>query len=101
MAIPTCYLAKAIIDHKSEDGTAVRKDDGFETTNDGGWRRNQCTTRGWKLLVTWKDGSTSWVPLKDLKESFPVQAGGGIHHGKQDRRGTCFCLMGKACAAQT
>ena len=31
------------------------------------------TTVGWKLLVAWKDGSESWVPLKDLKESNPVE----------------------------
>jgi hypothetical protein len=31
------------------------------------------TTKGWKLLVEWKDGSTDWLPLKDLKESYPVQ----------------------------
>jgi hypothetical protein len=31
------------------------------------------TTKGWKLLVSWKDGSSSWVPLKDLKDSFPVE----------------------------
>jgi hypothetical protein len=31
------------------------------------------TTKGWKLLVEWKDGSTDLLPLKDLKESYPVQ----------------------------
>jgi Reverse transcriptase (RNA-dependent DNA polymerase) len=31
------------------------------------------TTRGWKFCVRWKDGSTNWIPLKDLKESHPVQ----------------------------
>jgi hypothetical protein len=25
------------------------------------------------LLVQWKDGSTSWLPLKALKNSFPVE----------------------------
>jgi hypothetical protein len=33
----------------------------------------RCTTKGWKLCVKWKDGSTSWESLKDLKESYPVQ----------------------------
>jgi len=28
------------------------------------------TTRGWKLCIKWKDGSTSWEPLKDLKEAY-------------------------------
>ncbi|GFH50450.1 Blackbeard [Chaetoceros tenuissimus] len=31
------------------------------------------TTRGWELLVEWKDGMMSWVPLKDLKNSNPVE----------------------------
>jgi hypothetical protein len=30
-------------------------------------------TRGWKLLVTLKDGLLLWEPLKDLKESHTVQ----------------------------
>jgi predicted hotdog family 3-hydroxylacyl-ACP dehydratase len=67
----TFAIMSEIIDHKS-DGTAVSKDDGFEAYGQG-QRRPKRTTRGWKLLVSWKDGSTSWVPLKDLKESHPVQ----------------------------
>jgi hypothetical protein len=48
---------------------AVRNDDGFEVTKDGQHQRHRCTPRGWKkLLITWNDGSTSWVPLKDLKD---------------------------------
>ena len=60
-----------IVDHKS-DGTAVSKDDGYDVAKDGTPRPKR-TTRGWKLLVSWKDGSTSWVPLKDMKEAYPVQ----------------------------
>ena len=30
-------------------------------------------TRGWDLLVEWKDGSSSWIPLKNLKASNPVE----------------------------
>ena len=30
------------------------------------------TTKGWDLLVSWKDGSRSWLPMKDLKESHPI-----------------------------
>ena len=29
------------------------------------------TTQGWKLCVLWKDGSTSWERLADLKELNP------------------------------
>jgi hypothetical protein len=43
------------------------------------------TTKGWRLCVQWKDGSTSWEPLKDMKESFPVQvAEFAISQGIQD-----------------
>jgi hypothetical protein len=28
---------------------------------------------GWKLCVEWRDGTMDWLPLKDLKESYPVQ----------------------------
>ena len=31
------------------------------------------TTLGWDLLVVWKDGSYSWIPLKYFKESNPVE----------------------------
>jgi hypothetical protein len=31
------------------------------------------TTQGWQLLVLWKDKSMSWVKLKDLKVSNPVE----------------------------
>jgi hypothetical protein len=64
-------LMKEITDHKV-DGNAVCKDDGF-TTGKNGERKPRMTTKGWKLLVSWKDGSTTWVPLKDLKESNPIE----------------------------
>jgi hypothetical protein len=31
------------------------------------------TTEGWHLCVEWKDGTTSWERLADLKESYPVE----------------------------
>jgi hypothetical protein len=64
-------LLSETIDHHA-DGKAVCKDDGEELTKDGQVQPRH-TTQGWKLLVSWKDGSTSWVPLKDMKNSFPVE----------------------------
>lgn len=60
---------KEIIDHK-RDGTAIRADDGFVMLR--GKRVPKRTTKGWKLCVEWKDGTTSWVDLKDVKDSHPV-----------------------------
>ena len=31
------------------------------------------STAGWKLCCQWKDGSTSWTKLSDLKESHPIE----------------------------
>ena len=38
----------------------------------GGHRKPQ-TTKGWEILLQWKDGSTTWEPLKYIKECYPVQ----------------------------
>jgi hypothetical protein len=31
------------------------------------------TTHGWRLLVEWKDGNSSWVTLNDMKDSYPLE----------------------------
>ncbi len=33
----------------------------------------RCNTYGWKICCQWKDGSTTWESLKDLKESHPLE----------------------------
>ena len=53
-------------------GGASLKADAFVTMKNGVKRRCQ-TTQGWQLLCQWKDGSTNWVALKDMKQSYPVQ----------------------------
>ena len=64
-------LLDEIVSHKS-DGTAIQKGDEFIQIPNREPRR-KITTRGWKLLVQWKDGSSDWVPLSELKESYPVK----------------------------
>ena len=64
-------LMHEIIDHRT-NGQEVKQQDAFLTTKMGTKRRREMT-KGWELLVEWKDGSRIWVALKDMKESFPVQ----------------------------
>jgi hypothetical protein len=64
-------LMKEIVDHRL-DGSAVPVDDAFYV-DPNSRRTRRMTTKGWKLLVEWKDGSTDWPPLKELKESYLVQ----------------------------
>ena len=64
-------LFDAIIDHRT-DGSEVKQQDAFIHTRSGTQRRKE-TTKGWEILVQWKDGSSTWVTLKDMKNSYPVQ----------------------------
>ena len=64
-------LLSEIVDHKS-DNTAVTAEDSFTVSQNGNCVPKP-TSRGWSLLVSWKDGSTDKVKLKDLKDSYTVQ----------------------------
>ena len=55
-----------------KDSTAIEQKDGYIKSKNGN-QSPKMTTRGWKLLVEWKDSSSSWIPLKDLKVSNPVE----------------------------
>ena len=60
-----------LIDYRV-NGREVKLQDAFITTGTG-MRRRRGTTIEWELLAQWKDRSTNWVSLKDLKEAYPVQ----------------------------
>ena len=64
-------LMKEISDFR-KDGTAIAREDGFNISRNGN-KTHKPTTRGWQLLVEWKDGTSDWVALKDLKESNPIE----------------------------
>ena len=53
-------------------GNAVSMKDSHITTKRG-VRKPRQTTIGWRFLCEWKDGTSTWVPLKILKESNPVE----------------------------
>jgi hypothetical protein len=58
-----------IIGHKT-DGHAIPVSDG--TYMVGGQERLKRTTAGWKINVEFSDGTTDWLPLRDVKESNPI-----------------------------
>ena len=64
-------LLNEIIDHCTT-GRQVMQQDAFIMAKKGVRRRKETTTV-WEILVQWKDGSTKWVVLKDMKESYPIQ----------------------------
>ena len=62
---------KGIIYHKA-DGSALTKETGF-TVLKGGHRKCKPTTHGWKVLVEWRDETTTWMDLKYVEEANPIE----------------------------
>ena len=65
-------LMEAIVDHRRDDKNALQHHDKYVQTKNGR-RHLRKTTKGWELLIKWKDKSKSWIKLADMKESHPVE----------------------------
>ena len=64
-------LLDEVIDHRIlKDAIPISK--GTFKTAYGAVRKKR-TTRGWEICVRWKDGSSDWIALKDLKDSYPIE----------------------------
>ena len=74
------FLMQEIVDHRV-NGREVKKGNTFIISPNGGQRRKE-TTKGWDILVQWKDGSTSWESLKDVKDSYLVEIAEYSHQHK-------------------
>ena len=57
-----------ILDHQ-RDGIVVTKENGF-TGKDSNIHKK--TTRSWEVLIVWKDETTTWVYIKDVKEAILI-----------------------------
>ena len=80
-----------IIDY-SIDGQEVKHQDAFITRRTGTKRRRE-TTKGWEILIEWKDGSTNWVGCQGIISS----SAGRVCHLQPHSRGTSICLVGTIC----
>jgi hypothetical protein len=65
-------IFKNIIDHRCDHSKALSKQEAWIISHNGN-RKPRYTTKGWDLCVEWCDGSTSWIPLKDIKVSNPIE----------------------------
>ena len=65
-------LAFGDIIYHRKDKSVLTKEDGFTQLSDGHKKCKQ-TTRGWQVLVEWKDETTTWMDLKDIKEANLVE----------------------------
>ena len=59
-------LLDEIIDHRHDVNTIGKKDACTKMPN--GTKLRKMTTEGQQLFIKWKDGSTDWVALKEIKQ---------------------------------
>jgi hypothetical protein len=65
-------MLSEIINHRVLPDAIPQSQGTYE--NAYGVKRKKATTSGWQILaVEWRDGSTDWIELKDLKESYQVE----------------------------
>ena len=64
-------LLYEIIGHKQNDD-AIKIENRFYETKTG-TKRRVITTKGWDLQARWENGETSYIALKDIKESNPIE----------------------------
>ena len=65
-------LLDEIVDHERDDNEALTNSNCWEVKKNGNKIRIP-TTKGWRFRVRWKNGTSCWLPLKDLKESYPLE----------------------------
>ena len=63
---------KEIQGHCKNEDAIEKGDDAFEVLKSGNRIRKR-TTKGWEILVEWKDGRSTWTSLKDIKHNFPIE----------------------------
>ena len=64
-------LFDSIVDYVKGEAALSLADQKFVDSR--GRTQYRRTTKGWKLCIQWKDGSTTWEKLADMKECYPVQ----------------------------
>ena len=73
-------LLKEIVDWKCDNNSTMSQADMYVTCSAN---RHFCKTKkGWQLCIEWKNGTTSWEWLADLKESNLIEvAEFAVAHG--------------------
>ena len=64
-------LMDHILSHRV-DNAAGKRADAWMVSKNGNKHRKR-TTKGWYFEVLWTDGTSSWVPLKEIKRTKPLK----------------------------
>ena len=60
-------ILEGIIHHR-KNKDAIDEDEAYDKKGN-----RRMTTKGWDLCGEWKDSTSSWLPLKELKNAFPIE----------------------------
>jgi len=66
----TTFAVSEIVDHRCDE-SALRASNAPDAAKNGKFRPR--TTRGWQICAQLNDGSSIWVPLKDMKDAHPIE----------------------------
>ena len=77
-------LIEEIEDFRSDELIDVPRNQGFTETLSGR-PAPVITTKGWNFKVSWKDKSTNWIPLSEIKESNTIELVEAAIEFKHDR----------------
>ena len=72
-----------IIGHR-RNSDAIAIEDGFYETKTG-MKRRVITTKGWDFQIKWESGDVSYISLKDIKETNPLEIAGYVMANKLDK----------------
>ena len=61
-------LMDGIVMHRKNE-SAVTKEEAYHSNS-----RKRLATKGWNLCIEWKDETSSWLPLEEIKNSFSIKA---------------------------
>jgi hypothetical protein len=79
-----------IIGHRKNDNKAMSDED-FSALESGHNPAHARTTKGWDICIQWQDGTSSWHPLNERKNSFPIHlAEYALKHKLQDEPVFCW-----------
>mmetsp|Transcript_10686 Transcript_10686/g.15073 ORF Transcript_10686/g.15073 Transcript_10686/m.15073 type:complete len:195 (+) Transcript_10686:622-1206(+) len=62
-------MDEKISHEKGQD--ALEPEEAYKSIN-GRNKKFKKTTKGWRTLILKKDGQQSWVPMKDIKDTYPL-----------------------------
>lgn len=68
-----CGILEEIVSFRKDEAVAIPRGEERATATVNGIQKPVITTKGWDVEVKWRDQSTSWVPLKIIKECNPIE----------------------------